>query len=120
MDIIKINNITMPCPSRIDVTIQDFQSDNSGRSADGTMHIDVVATKRQLLLGWNYLTSDEICKLFSVFNGSDTYQVYFPDATTNTFMTRTMYVGDRTTSVRRIRDNGVIDYHSIEVTLVEV
>ena len=39
---LKINNINIPCPSSFEVTVQDYQSDDTGRSADGTMMIDVI------------------------------------------------------------------------------
>ena len=117
---LKINNINIPCPSSFEVVLQDFQSDDSNRSADGTMHIDVICTKRQIQMGWNYLESNTLFQLLRLFDGSDTYQVYFPDATIGTWITRTMYVGDRQYSIIRVKQNGEIVYDGIQITLVEI
>ena len=120
MQLLKINGINLPCPSSFEVVLQDFQSDDTGRSSDGSMHIDVIATKRQLSIGWNYLENDTLFSLLRLFDGRDTYEVYFPDATVGTFITRTMYVGDRSYAIKRVKPDGTIVYDSISITLVEI
>lgn len=117
---LKINNINIPCPSSFEVTVQDFQSDDTGRSADGTMMIDVIATKRQINMGWNYLEANMIHSLMSIFNGSDSYSVHYPDVEMGKWVTKQFYVGDRQYNIKRVKENGEIVYDGISVTLVEI
>jgi hypothetical protein len=57
MALINIGGTDLPAPSSYNVTITDITKND--RNAAGMMIIERIATKRQIALGWNYLTGDE-------------------------------------------------------------
>ena len=50
---LKVNGVSMPCPSSYTWGLQDVSAAKSGRSDDSVMHKNRVAQKRKLALQWN-------------------------------------------------------------------
>ena len=79
-------------PSSYSVGIQDISSADSGRTDDGVMHKNVVATKRTISLSFNGKRPGELQEILSLFK--PTYvNIQYPDPRDGT-RTGTFYTGD--------------------------
>ncbi|QIB68621.1 hypothetical protein Ami103574_04490 [Aminipila butyrica] len=112
---LKIKGIDMPTPSELKVGIQDLSK--AERAANGQMFIERVATKRKLEPTWQYLSNDDLSRLFQAVSGVF-FQVEYIDPQDNAKKTGTFYAGDRKAGALDYR-NGVIRYKDISVSLVE-
>ena len=52
--------VTLPSPTKITVNDEIIWSSNTGRSANGTMIGDVIASKKNISLSWGVLTEAEL------------------------------------------------------------
>lgn len=105
--LIKIGNHAPPCPSSYNATtstIVDSGRNVKGKVVGSVVREDVVAIDAT----FNYITVEDwsaILKLFDSNQGGSFYRkVTFYDQTSNTWKTRTMYVGDRTSNGLHILD----------------
>ena len=57
---LKVNDVSMPCPSSYTWGLQDVSAAKSGRSDDSVMHKNRVAQKRKLALQWNGKDSSSV------------------------------------------------------------
>lgn len=115
--LLKINGVVIKTPSTFQITYQDYDSDTTGRTADGTLVRERICTKRRLDVGWRVLYADEMATILQ--NTSDMFfTVEFLDAKTNSFQTITAYVGDRVPSAYTVRDD-VIIYTDFTIGLIE-
>ena len=107
---LKVNGVSMPCPSSYTWGLQDVSAAKSGRSDDSVMHKNRVAQKRKLALQWkgkDWATTakilqdwDTACKIIQAVN-PEYIQVTYPDLlSANKHETRTFYVGDRSAPVK--------------------
>lgn len=117
MAILTINGAGIPDPSKLEVTVTDITSDNSGRNAAGDMLLDKIAQKIQLACTWNWLTNTQIAQLLTAV---DTlyFTVAYPDPKSGTVQTKTMYVGDRSAPIYNIQ-NGVPGWSGVSMNLIE-
>lgn len=95
----KINGIAIKSPSSCTWGLQDISSDDSGRTADGKMHKDIIAQKRKMDCVWNGLSQSEAATLLQQVNASVFLEVTYDDPMSGTEETRTFYIGDRTAPV---------------------
>lgn len=86
-----------PIPSKLKVDIQDVDFD-SGRTADGVMHRNRVATKYKIELGWPAMEPDKVARCLQAVT-ADQFQVTFLSPLTNSSYTGTFYAGDRSVPV---------------------
>ena len=92
---IRINGVTItPNPSTVERGI--FRISNAERTADGTMMLEVIATKRRVDLGWSFIADADYKRLLDLIEqGGPFYQVTYPDLQAlGGERTITAYVGD--------------------------
>ena len=112
---IKINGVAIATPKTFEVTVSDLDG-NSERNANGQLIRDRIAVKRKINLEWSPLTQAESSKLLNAV--SDVFfTVEFPDPQLG-IISKTMYVGDRTTPAYSYI-NGVIKWSGLKMNFVE-
>lgn len=90
---LKINGVDIATPKVFKVDISDIDGE-SNRNAKGDLIRDRIATKRKLSCEWPPLEMNEISTLLKAVK--DVYfTVEYPDPVEGMFITKTMYVGDR-------------------------
>lgn len=97
--ILKVNGVFIPDPSEMQWGEQSVSSSNAGRDMSGKMHVELVTRKRKLELKWSgidFATTSEVLKAVE----PETFQVTFFDFKENKNVTKTFYVGDRTSTVK--------------------
>jgi hypothetical protein len=97
--VLKVNNVSMPCPSAFEWSLQDVSASESGRTDDALMHKNRVAQKRKIVLTWSSLTASETSKVLKAFN-NEYFDVYYWDAMDGKYETRKFYAGDRKAPVK--------------------
>ncbi len=113
---IKVNGVDISTPKTFEVVIQDLDGEQSSRDQSGNMHRDRVAVKRKLQLEWPPLTQNEISTLLTAVSGVF-FSVTYPDPQAGT-VTKTMYVGDRTSPAYQYKD-GVAKWSGLKMDFIE-
>ena len=112
---LKINGVAIATPKTVEVTVSDLDGE-SERNANGQLIRDRIAVKRKINLEWPPLTQNESSKLLNAV--SDVFfTVTFPDPELG-IITKTMYVGDRTTPAYSCI-NGVIKWNGLKMNFIE-
>ena len=96
---IKVDGVSLPCPSSYEWGLQDVSAGESGRTDDALMHKNRVAQKRKLQLEWVGKSWEETAQIMQAVN-PEYISVRYPDMMSGTYQTRTFYVGDRTAPVK--------------------
>ena len=113
--------IDMPEPYALTVRLQDIDSANSGRSANGTMIRDRIAggasAKRKLEVEWPPLSPAAIATILQAIDGTF-FSVSYPDPRTGGNRVATFYAGDRTAPVLRVWDGEVL-WENLSVNFIE-
>lgn len=97
--ILKVNGVFIPDPSEMQWGEQSVSASNAGRDMSGNMHVELVTRKRKLELKWSgidFATTSEVLKAVK----PETFSVTFWDFEENKEVTKTFYVGDRTSTVK--------------------
>ena len=116
--VLTIGGKAMPCPSTMKWDIQTYDLD-SARGIDGVMNCQVICHKEKLSLTWRAgaLTMDEVSLLLNAVMPTFFSVTYFSPIS-NAYVTKEMYVGDRSTNFYSIIDGKpVID--DISFNLIE-
>lgn len=96
------------CPSKYIYNLQDVSDSNAGRTEDALMHKNRIAQKVSINLEWQNLRTADISKVLQAFN-PEYITVQYLDALAGDFLTKTFYVGDRSTplynSVKDVWEN---------------
>ena len=117
--IIKINGAEIAeYPQLFSVTQTDIDSENSGRTADGTLNRDRIAVKRKIEMEWGLLDWNIISKLLKMVEGV-TFSVYYPDPYEGTYKTITAYVSDRP-ALAAVSKGDEIKWSGLKFSIVEV
>ena len=101
----KINNVAIPTPSTYKYGIEDLSSEATGRTLDGIMHKDVVATKDYYECTWKSLSWEDTAQLMNAIDGKT--QVTFTHAyprVPNTGVTGYFYIGTRSGGSLNLKD----------------
>ena len=112
---LKINGVVIATPSSFEVTIQDIDGE-SNRNANGDMIRDRITTKRKINLEWPSLSQSEISTLLNAVS-SVFFTVTFPDPQSG-MITKTMYVGDRTSPVYTNKNNKIL-WNNLKMNFIE-
>lgn len=91
---ISINGVVIPTPKSYEVGIQDIDGETN-RNAAGYMCRDRITTKRKLTMEWPPLSQGESSTLLNAV-ADEFFECTFIDPQLGQ-ITKTMYVGDRTT-----------------------
>jgi len=114
---IKINNVEMPSPIGYTAMMMDIT--NAERDAKGTMHIDFIARKWKLEIGWGVLDQPQMSELLKALESSVTFNVSFIDPITGESNTAVFYKGDRSIPMLG-RFGGVLTWKDFKINLIEV
>lgn len=119
--LVSIGGFDFPEPSTYTATtstIVDSARNVQGRVVGAVIRHDVA----KIELSWKYLTAYQWSQILSLFTYSFYNDVTFLNQVTNTYDTRTMYVGDRNAGMwRRDPQTGaVLGYTGASLSLVEV
>ena len=119
--LVSIGNFDFPEPSTynaITSTIVDSARNIQGRVVGAVVRNDVA----KIEMSWKYLTAYQWAQILSLFTNSFYNEVTFLNQATNTYTTRTMYVGDRNAAMwRRDPQTGaVMGYTGCSLSLIEV
>ena len=68
---------------------------NQARTADGIVRGEVIATAPKHELKWRVLTPEKWSEILTFFNKHFYFEATYTDMITNSTVTKTMYVGDR-------------------------
>lgn len=108
-NILIVNGIQIPTPSVMTWGLQDVSAEGAGRTQDAKMHKNRIAQKRMMKLEW-WAESITTASLILVAFNPEYIDVGYPDPMDGGGVTRTFYVGDRTSPVRIVRRDGDILY----------
>lgn len=93
----EIEGISVPIPDNYSQVITDLSSDETGRTLDGIMHKDVIATKVSAPFEWSEMEWNTASQLARAVDGKSSIDVKFMDVRNPYRMTsKVVYVGDRT------------------------
>ena len=118
---IYVNNVKLPYVATYQVGWYDVSRD-SGRdttTADGTMILNVISQKYRLDITTKYLTGTELNEFYTQIKNAPTMTVSFYDPYTASRITRTMYRGDRISSLRYTTEDSSM-FEPITIALIQL
>ena len=116
----QIDGVVIPTPSEYSYNEEDLSSEQTGRTLDGTMHKDVVATKQYYDCKWNKLSWTDAATLLSAVAGKTQVVLTYADPkTAGSFITGNFYIGQRSAKALNLRDEnntwGDISFQFIQI-----
>jgi hypothetical protein len=118
---IYVNNVKLPYVANYQVGWYDVSRD-SGRdttTADGTMILNVISQKFRLDITTKYLTGAELNNFYSQIRNAPTMTVSFYNPYTASRETKTMYRGDRTSTLRYTQGSTSM-FEPITIALIQL
>lgn len=112
---ISINGVTLKTPSIYTVGIQDICE--AERNSAGYLVKEIIATKRKITIGFNYLTGQEMKEILGLIENNFFTVTYF-DPLENSNKTGEFYAGDRIVEFYSFI-NGVSIYKGFKVDIIE-
>lgn len=109
--------LAMPEPSGMQLTYQDLDSNESGRTADGTMFRDRIDVKRRIDVTWKWLSAKQMSDILKTVQ-NQFFEVRFLDPKTGAFSTMIAYVGDRTPNYYSVV-NGMYGFRDFSIGIIE-
>lgn len=117
MVILKVNNTEFPNPSKMQVTIEDWDASTSSRLSNGELARDRVAVKRKIEVEYSLLTGEQMSLILKATEDVFFSVTYF-DPKENGMKTITAYTGNRTPSFYVLQDEKVL-YRDFKFSLIE-
>ena len=116
-----IDGVAMPEPSKFTITLNDLDSDQTGRSIDGNLHRDVIGTNfRTIELEWKTMTRSDLQKLLNAISKT-MFEVTYYDPIQDAKIKKYMYAGNRKIDMYNyIIDNGKPLWINISVSFIQV
>lgn len=103
--IFKIDGVAIPTPSSYDYSVEDLSSEETGRTLDGTMHKDVVATKDVYKCTWKRLSWADTAQLMNAIDGKTKVSFTHADPrVASDFVTHDFYIGERSGAALNLND----------------
>lgn len=112
---LKVNGVDIATPKVFEVSITDLDGETN-RNGNGEMVRDRIAVKRKISLEWPPLTQSQSTTLLNAVS-SVFFTVTYPDPQQGV-VTKTMYVGDRTTPAYQFRD-GQVKWSGLKMNFIE-
>lgn len=113
---LQINGVEITAPKSLQFDLQDIDGDTN-RNAKGEMIRDRIAVKRKLECEWGPLTMEQCSTLLKAVQNVF-FSVTYPDALEGKMLTKTMYVGDRTSPMLTYKD-GKPYWQSLKMDFIE-
>ena len=118
MTLLKIGKTILPAPQSYRVDSYDIDSSDTGRSEDGTMKRNRIATKYKIQAAWT-VSQENLQTIISAVS-PETFSVAFFDPTTGAVKTKTMYAGDRSSEMVVSQEVNGENWWKFSVNFVEV
>lgn len=114
-----VGGVEMPAPNTFNWGLQDVSSPDSGRVNDenATMHKNRVTQKRKISLAWRDPDGPTTAAILQAFN-PEYVSVRYLEPLTDTYETRTFYVGDRSAPLRQVTIHGKT-YTTLSFDIIE-
>lgn len=119
---LSINGVAMPTPSKFNITYNDLDSEETGRSLDGNLHRDVIGVNfRTIDLEWKTMERGDLKRLLNALS-KETFEVSYYDPINDSITTKTMYAGNRKVDMYNyvLGKNGGPIWLDISVSLIQV
>lgn len=101
----KIDGVAIPTPAEYQAGIEDLSSEQTGRTLDGVMHKDVVASKDYYECKWIFLSWEDIAIILNAINEKESFDFTYADPRVpNRFITNKFYVGERSAAALNLAD----------------
>lgn len=113
---IQINGVEIAAPKSFQFSLNDIDGETN-RNAKGEMIRDRIAVKRKLELEWGPLTMSECSAILKAVQ-SEYFSVTYPDALEGKMLTKTMYVGDRTSPMYTFKNDKAY-WTSLKMNFIE-
>ena len=116
---IKINGTEIPSyPSKfLPATFDLDNGETTQRTIDGTLIRDRIAVKSQVEMEFGLLTWEQISAIYSLMSG-EFFELYYPDPRTGGYVTKTMYVGNRSAALAIMKGSQAL-WSGLKITLTE-
>lgn len=120
-NLLTINGREMPTPSKFNITLNDLDSEETGRSIDGNLHRDVIGRNfRTIDIEWKHMTRGDLQSFLNAVSATD-FPVTYYDPISDATITKTMYAGNRKVDMYNyVLDNGQPIWLNISVSLIQV
>ena len=121
-NLIRIGGANIPAPSKFNITYNDLDSNETGRSMDGNLHRDVIGKNfRTIDLEWKYMTRSQLKALLNAVSRTN-FDVTYYDPINDTMTTKLMYAGNRKVDMYNyiLGPNGDPIWVDISVSLIQV
>lgn len=89
-----VGGVTVKCPSQYKWEQIDVSASDAGRTEDGLMHKKKIRTVDGITLEWAYPTTAELKAILAAFS-AEYISITYLSPTAGDFVTKTFYVGDR-------------------------
>ena len=120
--LLSINGVAMPTPSKFNITLNDLDSEETGRSIDGNLHRDVIGTNfRTIDLEWKHMKRDDLSRLLNAVSNVN-FTVTYYDPIEDAMISKLMYAGNRKVDMYNyvLGENGQPIWLNISVSLIQV
>ena len=119
--LLSINGVAMPTPSKFNITLNDLDSEETGRSIDGNLHRDVIGTNfRTIDLEWKTMGRSDLSRLLNAVSNVN-FTVTYYDPIEDAMISKLMYAGNRKVDMYNyVIDNGQPVWLNISVSLIQV
>lgn len=114
---LKINGVAVATPSSFKVDIQDLDGETT-RNAKGNLLRDRITVKRKLNCEWPPLKNSQISTLLKSVS-SVYFTVEYPDPVEGRRLSKTFYVGDRSTPMYYIDSKGNPLWKGLTMNFIE-
>ncbi len=110
-----------PTPSKFNITLNDLDSEETGRSIDGNLHRDVIGTNfRTIDLEWKTMKREDLKRLLNAVSNVN-FTVTYYDPIADAMISKLMYAGNRKVDMYNyVIDNGQPVWLNISVSLIQV
>ena len=116
----KIDGISIPTPTEYVANIEDLSTEETGRTLDGVMHKDIVATKNTYNLTWKKLSWEDMAILLNALHQKQQFTFTHIDPRwSGRWVTGTFYVGKRSGAALDVTDTKRT-WKDISMTFIEV
>lgn len=95
---------TVKCPSQYKWEQIDVSASDAGRTEDGLMHKKKIRTVDGITLEWAYPTTTELKAILAAFS-AEYISITYLSPTAGDFVTKTFYVGDRSSPMYNSTQN---------------
>jgi hypothetical protein len=97
------NGVDVRTPTSFNWELKDIESYSDRDTLDGTLHVEVVAQKRNISYKWADPTVEEVATILQLVNQSSTVNIRYPDALSGTYETRKFRALKKTAPFRNFR-----------------